>query len=322
MKIITLKDLQPQDKPGDGWYIIEPHGDHPNETSDGKTILQVLDRTAMEAIVTAGIITEGGLLIDRDHLSLEEDHGTEAMGWVKELALIEDAEGNTDLAGWIEWSSAGLALIQGKVYKKFSTVYLPGDMEALGGNRYRPLRLSMLAITNMENNLGQRPITNSRRRPICNSNNPNNDMTAIAELLGLPAEATEEDILTAIKALQDAQSQAQDAEADAIINSSGVTDMTPEEKEMMKEELVTNRGRALKVLEARAAAADKANKDTAPKTPRYAGGVIANRKGVIGGRDKAAAMKALTDRAHELQKSTGCSYWTGVNIARSQGYGE
>ena len=88
----------------------------------------------------AGICGKYGLPVDKDHLSYQEDKTTEAMGWVRELAMCA---GN--LAARIEWTPPGLALVQGKVYKHFPTVY-PGAAE--GCTMYEPERLIGLALTN------------------------------------------------------------------------------------------------------------------------------------------------------------------------------
>ena len=166
---IAISDLQSMDAPADGWYHIESNDYHPGARADGTEAVQVLDNDAMRAIVEAGA-PEEGILIDRDHRSVpapgkpKQDDDTEAMGWVRRLAVFDDGEGNLQLAGYIEWSDMGLTAIKGRRYKHFSTVYQlddPDCAEPLGGNRYRPLALLGLAVTNRPNNLGQRPITNS-----------------------------------------------------------------------------------------------------------------------------------------------------------------
>lgn len=124
----------------------------------------------MQAIVAAGV-PEEGIPIDADHRGVPgvaEVPDTAAAGWVRELALFDDGDGNMQLAGRIEWTPPGLELVAGRVYKHFSTVYRVDDeelAEPLGGNRYRPLVLLGLALTNNPNNrMGQRPITNSLGR--------------------------------------------------------------------------------------------------------------------------------------------------------------
>lgn len=158
MKQISKEDLQPAGAPGDGWYIIEAAGEHMTRVEDTE-LVQRLTPEVLAAVVAAGVPAEG-LPIDRDHLSLDSDNSTEAMGWVRELAMC-----GSDLAARIEWTSLGLPLIKGRVYKHFSTVYPPPTVEQLASGTYVPDRLIGLALTNQPNNkTGQPPITNSLGR--------------------------------------------------------------------------------------------------------------------------------------------------------------
>ena len=154
MKTITETDLQPATAPGDGWYIIEAAGKHATRVEDAE-LVQQLTPEVLAAVAAAGVPAEG-LPIDRDHLSLDAENSTEAMGWVRELAMC-----GGNLAARIEWTSLGLPLIEGRVYKHFSTVY-PAPSEAqLEAGVYEPAQLIGLALTNQPNNReGQPPITN------------------------------------------------------------------------------------------------------------------------------------------------------------------
>lgn len=157
MKQISKEDLQPATTPEDGWFIIEAAGQHATRRGEVE-FTQNLSPEVLAGIVEAGVPSEG-LPIDRDHLSLDARNSTEALGWLRELAMCD---GN--LAGRIEWTPLGLPLIQGRVYKHFSTVYPPPG-EQLAGGEYMPERLIGLALTNQPNNKeGQPPITNSRER--------------------------------------------------------------------------------------------------------------------------------------------------------------
>lgn len=157
MKQISKEDLQPATTPGDGWFIIEAAGQHATRRGELE-FTQNLTPEVLAGIVEAGVPAEG-LPIDRDHLSLDARNSTEALGWLRELAMC-----GGNLAGRIEWTPLGLPLIQGKVYKHFSTVYPPPG-EQLAGGEYTPERLIGLALTNQPNNKeGQPPITNSRER--------------------------------------------------------------------------------------------------------------------------------------------------------------
>ena len=156
MKEIAKSEIENPEFPGDGWFIIEAAGQHATRRGEVE-FTQNLTPEVLAGIVEAGVPSEG-LPIDRDHLSLDARNSTEALGWLRELAMCD---GN--LAGRIEWTPLGLPLIQGRVYKHFSTVYPPPG-EQLAGGEYMPERLIGLALTNQPNNKeGQPPITNNLR---------------------------------------------------------------------------------------------------------------------------------------------------------------
>lgn len=195
-------------------------------------------------------------------------------------------------------------------------------MESLGGNRYRPHRLVGLALTNRPNNVGRGPSptakaeTNNRQHT-----NEYGRVEKIAEQLGLSQEATLEEILAAIATLQEATAEAQEAEAEAILNSEGAEDMTPEEKEIMKEQIITNRERAIKVLKNRAAARGKANQQGKPANAAVFARPIMNRSGMNNRADKTRKALSIRDRAHEIQQRTGMGYFEALTQAQRE-FGE
>lgn len=218
--ILNRDQSQP---PDDGWYQFEVAGEHP--AGPGRT--QVIDQAAMESIVNrfredAASPGFAGMLVDIDHLSHDQRHSTEAYGWLHE---VECRDGQ--LWGRIEWTDLGEPAIRNKRVKYFSTEYAADDLEPAGPGRVRPLRLGGLALTNRPNNKGGKPIANREQEstgPVTAgaTDNDNNKMKTIAEKLGLPAEATEEQILEAIGMMQSEldglKNKAMDAEAEAICN--------------------------------------------------------------------------------------------------------
>lgn len=321
MKTITPKELRPLDDPGDGWHMIEAYGEHPYTLKDGTEILQVVDNEAVQSMIE-NFTPE--LMVDKDHLSHNMENDTGAMAWAKELAGLDDGSGNLSLAGLIEYSSAGLPLVKGKVYKRgFSTEYPPEDMEELGDGRFRPRRLAGLALTNRGNNKGQRPISNREQTPeeqspdeenpqeakppLKNSESetpkqtpPQESMDTIAELkkiLGLPEEATEQEVLDAVTALSDTAVGAATNEAETLIGAEGLADLPDEVKQDIIDELVTNRARGLRLLET------LKNRAPAPATgqPRYAG--PSHRPSIDPKASKVKQETLFINRAHEIQAS-------------------
>lgn len=198
--------------PADGWYQIESKGEHPNSAAE---LVQVIDDEAAESIVSrfnqeaaAGKLRHGNeLLIDHEHFSDQLDKETRAYGWLQELQSRPDG-----IYGRIRWSKTGKEAVDGGDYRFFSTEYDVKDCvecpEAGGGKinnaaasarstntrRIRPLRLDGLTLTNMNNNRGQKPITNR-------GDSPNTTMNAVATKLGLSADASEEIVLAELTRL-------------------------------------------------------------------------------------------------------------------------
>jgi hypothetical protein len=152
--------------PADGWYQIEAAGEHPNRNAG---VIQVIDDAATGAIVNrfnadaeAGKLRHGNeMLIDHEHFSDQPDKETRAYGWLQ--ALQGRADG---LYGKIKWTTTGKAAVDGGDYRFFSTEYAPEDLQPVknkGANYVRPMRLDGLTLTNMNNNRGQKPITNRER---------------------------------------------------------------------------------------------------------------------------------------------------------------
>ena len=152
--------------PADGWYMIEAKGDHPNREAG---VVQVIDAPAISSIVNRfNADSDGGklrhgdmMLVDHEHFSSDPDKETRAYGWLERLQSREDG-----VYGKIRWSKTGKEAVDGGDYRFFSTEYAPEDLEAVknrGANFVRPQRLDGLTLTNMNNNRGQKAITNSDR---------------------------------------------------------------------------------------------------------------------------------------------------------------
>jgi hypothetical protein len=148
--------------PADGWYQIEAKGQHPNRAAG---VVQVIDDEAAQAIVNrfnadaaAGTLRHGHeLLVDHEHFAERTDQESRAYGWATQLANRADG-----IYAQIRWTKTGKEAVDGGDYRFFSTVYDPADLKVLNHapKHVRPLRLDGLTLTNMNNNRGQRPITN------------------------------------------------------------------------------------------------------------------------------------------------------------------
>ena len=224
--------------PTDGWYQIEPKGEHPNGAAG---VIQVIDDEAMASIVNrfnedaaAGKLRHGNeLLIDHEHFSDQPDKETRAYGWLTELRARPDG-----IYGRVRWSKTGKEAVDGGDYRFFSTEYDSKDCEKCRGSevegktnatgeidtsldtrhspqpRVRPSRLAGLTLTNMNNNRGQKPITNRGPNGPAIEPQGTKHMNTVAIKLGLAADVSEEIIL---------------AEVSRLLNR--VTEMIPHEEE-------------------------------------------------------------------------------------------
>lgn len=193
--------------PADGWYMIEPAGEHLNQEAG---VVQVLDQRARQAIVedfNRGADAQGdafpGMLVDHEHFKHQDDQETRAYGWL--LRTQNRADG---IYGRINWTSTGKPAVDGGDYRYFSTEYDPAHLQILNRQgdtvRARPLRLAGLTLTNSPNNRGGKPITNrqaggAQNQPAKPANTKT--MKSIAARLSLSPDASEESILTAVDAL-------------------------------------------------------------------------------------------------------------------------
>jgi len=222
--------------PADGWYHIEPKGEHPNPAAK---VVQVIDDDACREIVQrfnqdadAGQLSHGQeMLIDHEHFRHDQGKETIAYGWLQRLESRSDG-----IYGKVRWSATGQKAVDGGDYRFFSTEYDPADLKVVTSQSgtplpadapqatpcpsVRPLRLDGLTLTNDPNNRGARPITNRTPprgipdsqlaeagalaviQPKNKNRQTNRNMKNIATILGLAAEASEEAILAEVTRLQ------------------------------------------------------------------------------------------------------------------------
>ena len=242
--------------PADGWYQIEPKGEHPNRPAG---IVQVIDDEAATAIVNrfnadaaAGTLRHGHeMLIDHEHFASDADKESRAYGWLAELQNREDG-----IYGRVRWTTTGKAAVDGGDYRFWSTEYDPSDLvpvknrtnaaNASKGTYVRPTRLDGLSLTNMNNNLGQRPITNRgqsndlRRGADASAagkqekQNQRTMMKSVATKLGLSAEASEEAVLAAVTSVMN---RAETAEASLGPAKNRVTELETTNQGLMTEQV-------------------------------------------------------------------------------------
>lgn len=248
MKPILNSDFE---LPADGFFHAIALGEFPNsrlapDPAGGKLrmqkVLQVCDAAACAEIAAAFNNAArshdfAGLLVDYDHMSDDPEHTTEAAGWV--TALENRADG---LYARIRWTDTGGAAVRGGRFRFLSPVFAPADCADLGNNRLRPLRLARLALTNDPNIRPLRPLTNRAAAPADSGNESpgmgrkESTMDFKAELLamlGLDAEATDEQIAAALAAAKQKAGDLENAcrERDAMKNRAETAERRVQELE-------------------------------------------------------------------------------------------
>lgn len=298
---ILNRDFQ---HPADGWYQIEPKGDHPNRAAG---VVQVIDADAVTSIVNrfnsdaaAGLLRHGSeMLIDHEHFSDQPDQESRAYGWLQELQNRDDG-----IYGRLRWTTTGKAAVDGGDYRFFSTEYAPADLKVLNSHptkRVRPLKLDGLSLTNMNNNRGQKPITNrgpnnfpGSRESVDSTDKTNtpNKMKNLMTAMGLSADASEESAVEAFHKIKNRNTELEPLAAENITLKNRIAQFDGEQVDGLlelhgvKEEKIKNRLKpvlaAMKTREDRVAAladfgfkpveAAKTvrviNRQTAPATPQ------------------------------------------------------
>jgi phage I-like protein len=174
----------------DGWMHVCPLGEHVWRSADGQeTIVQVIDKSACEAMANAYPLSVQESMIDWEHESMSADGKTQAAGWGKEAQVREDGL-------WVraEWSDEGATAVNGKRFKFNSPCFTREGLVHLEGNRYRVTQLGRIALTNNPNLRGQKPLTNSRPATAANPNKNMEYKTTLLQILGLPADASDDQI--------------------------------------------------------------------------------------------------------------------------------
>ena len=295
--------------PQDGWYNIEPRGDHPNEEAG---VVQVIDDQAISSIVNrfnadadAGTLSHGSeMLIDHEHFSHDQDKETRAFGWLNRLAGRADG-----IYGKIRWTGTGKAAVDSGDYRFFSTEYDPAQCLVLNRDRtrIRPQALAGLTLTNRPNNRGGKPITNkylpdnpairSAAEPKAGKHaEQTNNMKSIATKLGLSADTSEEGILSELTKLMNRATEAEKKSADLATENGTLKNRVKQVEE----------AQADSDLDAAGIAADDADRPTLKKA------LIENRetglaflKRITAKTTDSKATKPLTNRADAKTPTKG-----------------
>lgn len=194
-------------QPGETLPAVQlcPFGNFPGEKS-----MQVCDRAAFEQLI-ADWRANGAkeILMDFEHQSEVDriDSDTRAAAWISNLA-IDDERG---LVGDVKFTDQGAEAVSNRRLRFLSCTWYT-DKQG------RPMKMTTVALTNKPN-IPVAPILN--KGPVQGVKNvevkkgSEMDIEKLKTALGLPAEATEEQVLAAIKEGQDAKAKAAELQAKA-----------------------------------------------------------------------------------------------------------
>lgn len=202
---------------GGAWFhTVPPMGEYPggNVCHNGervKNAVIVIDREAYDRILSAFGSEKSkpsfhGLLVDREHFSLDSDKPSDAMAWAKDIR--EDDDGL-----WTRWdfTPPGQTAWDDKVLVSRSPVMI---LERIAGNRFRPVALESIAMTNTPHfdlstlaaaRAAEEQETAADHAAKIQGDQP---MQKLLALLGLPETATEDEACAKVQGLMDSASSA------------------------------------------------------------------------------------------------------------------
>jgi phage I-like protein len=166
------------------WVHLVPTAKGQVETDDSRGPYEIADA---EAVIAASFAGQSKLQIDENH---NQDHRaklgepTPARGWITELQARENG-----IWGKVQWTKAGRELVADQAYRAMSPVILHAKNQAK----------TILAIIGAS--LVNRP--NFKGLVTLNQEQSMDFMAKMAAALGLAEGASEDDVMTAIKALKD-----------------------------------------------------------------------------------------------------------------------
>lgn len=246
-------DFGPE-KPGDVEGVVQD--------AEGRWVLPIIQVIDTESVRACASSHRPDTLIDYEHNANRPDGDTRAAGWTEIAGARADGI-------WVKprWSADGLADVTGGNYRFLSPVFPWSEMEHLDGNRYRPLGFSGAALTNTPNLLPIKAVSNSARNSKTLSPRVGNAGTApdlaereqekiqmnekLIQALGLPPEATEDDVLSAVGDIQKRLSELENARAEAQVEDDLRTlGDRVENRDALKKALLKDREAALSVVNA------------------------------------------------------------------------
>ncbi|WP_338134881.1 phage protease [Paenibacillus alvei] len=174
----------------------------------------VVDEESFQAIKETFQRRALDIVIDYEHQTLE-DIEAPAGGWIKELSLQDDA-----IVGKVEWTPKAEEYLKNKEYRYLSPVVLVRKSDQ------KAVVLHSVALTNTPAIDGMYPIINSLDISEYEEGGTKMDLKKLAELLGLSADATEEEVMQKLQGLQaNSTEEKKEEDEEEIVANKTITDL-------------------------------------------------------------------------------------------------
>ena len=163
------------------------------------SIIQVIDAEAVEAMVK-NFSPSTEMLVDYEHQSHDTEKDTTAAAWINQLKT--DPKEGLLFGG--RWSDRGLKDVKGLNYRFISPEFPVSGLVPLGGNRYRPTRISGAGLTNRPQLKTLRPLSNREDNNVSSGSENQNpsQMKNVNKELGLAEDASEASTLAEVQKLK------------------------------------------------------------------------------------------------------------------------
>lgn len=203
---------------GSWFQTTPPFGEYPAggtiEAPEGEEIGEdpviIFDQAAVDAIVAEFNSHKGeegwpGILVDREHFSLDYEKPSDAMAWALDIRVAEDG------SIWTKWefTKPGLAAWEDKQLVSRSPVL---ELDTEDNVHFHPVRLESIGMTNTPHFKDLSTLAAAKSAEVKQENNNKGEIQMdkdILSALGLAEGASKDDVLAAIKALKDGTTAAE-----------------------------------------------------------------------------------------------------------------
>lgn len=181
---LMAEQVLPEDGVAPDWIHLIPTTKGAVTTADKRGPYHVAD---LQKIIDASFAHADALEIDINHSTFHaapQGQRSDAVGWIDQMEARPDG-----LWGHVQWNAVGARLVKGRAYRRISPVVICDPAKNI-------LRIANASLVNRANFRGLAAL---------NQENPMTFMERLAEILGLDAAATEDqvfDAVTAAKALK------------------------------------------------------------------------------------------------------------------------